>query len=140
MTQYESSVSSRGASDDALWVVLVAISSSGSDTRRTTHVGSTLLYCCTVVILLLLSIFHFDLLPTDLAWNTIYYCVYYLYYMCAYWYPDILVQCNNDNDWSPPACNLLAESSFSKRNFYRTYKREMNITIPSHRNHYRQQF
>lgn len=79
--------------------------------------------------------FRIDLLPTSLAGNTI----YYLYYMCAYWYPDILVQCNNDDDRSPTACNLLAESSFSKRSFYRTYKREMDITT-SHRNHYRRKF
>lgn len=85
----------------------------------------SLYYCC-------YRFFHIDLLPTDLARNTI----YYLYYMCAYWYPDILVQCNNNDDQSPPACNLLAESSFSQRSFIELISARW-ILPPSHRNHYR---
>lgn len=81
MTQYESSDRSRGASDDALWVVLYSPSHhidrvyAADETRRIYNITAAVaIYIYTVVVVIILPLsflFIIDLWPTDLARNTI---------------------------------------------------------------------
>jgi len=138
MTQYESSVSSRGASDDALWVVLVAVSSSGYRIRAGRHTSEVHYY--TVVRSLYYCCYRFFIL-TYCRWTSpgIRYIIYIICVSIG-----ILTSLYNVITTTidrPPHAIFWPNRVFLREVFIELlYKREMDIKPPSYRNHYRRKF